>query len=274
MSKNERQRLPDYERPPVIEVVCSVQFDPIPGLHAPAIGLFWQQIREEYSRVEIKPPLAAVRETYPARLEAASVEMSVLPPLPRTFFIDATDNWLVQIQQDRFVHNWRKVREEDVYPHFPEVYRRFANVWHVFGAFCEMEGMGPPVVNQLELTYINHIPAGTCWHSLADMGMVFRDLPWSHDEPRFLPEPESMAWKAAFLLPSRQGRLHVSVRHAVRNDDSRHVILCELTARGMPAQTNEAGLTDWFSLGREWIVQGFADLTCERIQQEVWGRKS
>ena len=29
---------------------------------------------------------------------------------------------------------------------------------------------------------------------------------------------------------------------------------------------------NWFDLAHEWIVRGFADLTTEKIQQNIWRR--
>jgi len=192
---------------------------------------------------------------------------------PRTFFIDATGNWLVQLQQDRCLHNWRKVQDSDEYPRFPEVSKRFFITWAEFQSFCREEKLGNPVPDQLELTYINHIPAGDGWDSLEQISKVFPDLCWRR-ERAFLPEsPESLSWKLAFPLPNEQGRLHVSVRHAVRLTDERQVLLCDMTARGMPTADDEQAITNWFLMAREWIVRGFADLTSKEVQSEIWGRK-
>ena len=35
--------LPDFEAPPLIEVAISVQFEPIPDLQTPQIGLLWSR---------------------------------------------------------------------------------------------------------------------------------------------------------------------------------------------------------------------------------------
>jgi uncharacterized protein (TIGR04255 family) len=49
--------LPSFGKPPVIEVVCGVQFEPVEGLLAPHLGSFWDQIRSEFPRCREVPPL-------------------------------------------------------------------------------------------------------------------------------------------------------------------------------------------------------------------------
>ena len=265
--------LPDYDLPPVIEVVCGLQFEALKGFDATTFGLLWQRFRSEYPTREQQPPLAPVIE----RLgEAASreprVEFSDVPPLPRMFFVHDRPCWLVQVQPDRFLHNWRKQQETDVYPHFPEVYKRFWSAWERFLEFCQEEKMGTPQVNQVEVRYINHIVQGEGWEGLGTIGCVFPDIVW-RAQRSFLPPPESLAWKAHFTMPEGAGRLHASVRHALRRRDMQPVLLCELTARGLPSRLDDDAIRDWFHLGREWIVRGFADLTDECVQGDIWKRK-
>jgi uncharacterized protein (TIGR04255 family) len=188
------------------------------------------------------------------------------------FFIHKTPCWLVQVQNDRFLHNWRKVEDTDTYPHFPEVQKRFWSAWERFLEFCRDEKIRPPQVNQLEVTYINHIVQGESWDGLGSTGRIFPDIGW-RTQRSFLPSPESVAWKTSFLLPNQFGRLHVSVRSAIRRSDMRPVLLCELTARGIPNAVDESALREWFQLGREWIVRGFSDLTDEKVQTDIWKRK-
>jgi uncharacterized protein (TIGR04255 family) len=267
--------LPDYERPPVIEVVCGVQFEPIAKFQATVFGLYWQTIRDEYIKTQEMPPLAQVIEQIPLTTKAKEpgVEFLNTPPLPRMFFVHKVPTWLIQVQRDKFLHNWRKENDEDVYPRFPVVFETFWKAWEHFVQFCTKENLGEPSVNQLEITYINHIPSGQAWTTLCDLGMVFPDVAWRCKD-RFLPSPESMGVRTSFILPESQGRLHVSLKHAIRVADSKPVLLCDLTARGMPAGKDSSAIKTWFGLGREWIVRGFADLTDEKTQAEQWGRRA
>lgn len=273
MSNLPQSSLPDYEFPPVIEVVCGLQFAPLEGFQATAFGLLWERFRDDYPTYEQQSPLAQVIE----RLGEPIVEephfgVSNVLPLPRMFFIHQSPCWLLQVQSDRFLHNWRKQPETDVYPHFPEVFKRFWAAWGRFLEFCREENVGTPRINQLEVTYINHILQGEGWDGMGTVGQVFPDIAW-REERSFLPSPESVAWKTSFSLPDTLGRLHISVRHALRRHDMKPVLLAELTARGVPSSFDENSIRDWFHLGREWIVRGFADLTGEKVQKELWKRK-
>ena len=268
---------PDYTRPPVIEVVYGIQFDHLEKLQAPLTGVFWQKIRKEYPEIEEMPPLAPVVEQYKEKLGLGQLRVQMQlresPPLPRIFFIHKTGNWVMQLQNNKFLYNWRKVKEDDIYPRFPIVSAKFFEAWESFREFCKEEELSEPKINQLELTYINHIPFGDKWNELAEIGKIFPDLGW-RDSHKFLPSPESINWTVTFLLPDNQGRLRVSLRHGVRDVDNREVLLCELTVRGSPPQVESANIRSWFALGREWIVRGFTDLTSDQAQTKVWGRKA
>jgi hypothetical protein len=56
--------LPDYEKPPVIEVVCGILFEPIKGLTAPYIGVLWEKFKSEYPRCKEVAPLVPVIERF------------------------------------------------------------------------------------------------------------------------------------------------------------------------------------------------------------------
>jgi len=265
--------LPDYNSPPVIEVVYGVQFDPL-GLQCPTVGLFWQTIRQEYPSFVENPPLTSLIEKFDSdRRTEAQFELMAKPPLPRLWFLDRTKNWLIQVQDDRFLYNWKRVEDQDPYPRFDVVSTKFFSAWDQFQGFCKSEGLPLPAVNQLELTYINHINVTDVAAYVKEASKIFPDMRW-HEPHRFLPSPETLAWKTSFLFPDRQGRLHVSMRHAIRRKDQKPTLLLELTARGMPASKERDGVLGWFAMAREWIVRGFADLTDEHVQKEMWGRKT
>lgn len=267
--------LPDYERPPVIEVVCGIQFKPLANFQATAFGLFWQTIRDEYIQAQDMPPLPQIIEQFGPVIKAGQPQVEILdaPLLPRMFFLHKTPSWLIQLQSDRFLHNWRKEKDDDVYPRYPVVFDKFWKAWERFIKFCIDENLQEPSVNQLEITYINHIPVDQGWKTLADLGKVFPDVGWRCGD-RFLPPPEAINLRLFFTLPESQGRLHVSLKHAVRVADNQHVLLCELTVRGMPNSNDTPAIKAWFDLGREWIVRGFADLVDEKTQKEQWGRRA
>jgi len=267
--------LPDYERPPVIEVVYGIQFSPLPELRTPLIGLFWQSIKADYPKFKEMPPLAPLIERFDQETptEQPMLEFLQEAPLPRMFFLDNHENWVMQVQNDRFLHNWKRVSDEDVYPRFDVVSDRFFQAWGKFCDFCRSESISNPKLNQLELTYINHIPVRESRPIGEEVTAIFPDIVWRKDH-EFLPVPETLSWKTSFLLPKKQGRLHVSLRHARRIKDNTTTLLLELTARGIPEVSEQPQVKEWFALSREWIVRGFSDLTNSDVQKKSWIRKS
>ena len=93
--------LPEYDNPPLIEVVFGVQFKELTELKSPHIGVFWEKIgRAEYPGFEEKVPLGHIVETYEqaqAKSAQPRVEMLKDPPLPRFFFISKDQKHLVQL---------------------------------------------------------------------------------------------------------------------------------------------------------------------------------
>ena len=66
----------------------------------------------------------------------------------------------MQIQRDRFIRNWRRVRPDDRYPRYETLKPLFSEDWGQFVDFLGQEGLGVPEINQCEVTSINHIEVG------------------------------------------------------------------------------------------------------------------
>jgi uncharacterized protein (TIGR04255 family) len=265
-------RLPDYDNPPVNEVVFGVQFSTLSNLKAPHTGILWEKLgRKEYPECKEMPPLAHTIESFgevAPQSPPLTIERFSHPPLPRLFFINAIQNHLIQVQQDRLHQNWRKLKSEDEYPRYIELYPKFTKSWQLFNSFVNELNLGSVQPDQYELTYVNHIPRGKGWVDLSDIENVFRDF---HLEPngRFLPEPENMSWRRVYRLPNDTGRLHVSLRLAVSRESKDRIMILDFTARGFTTKKMDT----WFDMAHEWIVRGFSDLTSESIQDSVWKRK-
>lgn len=260
----------DYEKPPVVEVVCGITFKPLEELLAPQFGLFWQQLREEYPQCREVSPLVHIVETYDAERVDAQVELRNVPPLPRIWFVSKEEHFILQLQRDRFLHNWRKLTPDDDYPRYGKVIARFCDMLDQFRAFLAEEGIPKYDPVQYEMTYINHMPLGDGWASFGEVGRVFPDFAWRHGEERFLPAPEAMNWQTRFRLPDRQGRLYASIKRGARGHDGHEILILEMTVRGFPGSGDSESMKQWFGLAREWIVRGFADITGEGMQDTVW----
>lgn len=267
--------MPSYKKPPIIEAVWSVQFAELTWLLAPHTGLFWDLVRDRFPACEEQPPIPHVLESESIFSPPAGYSKVLpAPPLNRHWFVSSSENELIQLQRDRFCCNWRKVNPTDTYPRYQRMRELFESNWRVFCRFVADLGHPDLSIDQCEMTYINHIDQGHGWNSIEQAGQVFRPVRWAH-RMEFLPAPKTIGVKLVFDIPNLGGRLHVSLRHGVKTDESsenNQLLVLELTARGLPARTDLQGVLDWYALARESIVRGFADLTSPEMHT-VWERE-
>jgi uncharacterized protein (TIGR04255 family) len=263
--------LPSYGNPPVVETILGVQFSPIEKWGIPHFGLFWQTIVKNYPSFQGQMPILAPIEqpTIFAPSPEAQVEV-VLDPPARCQFVSENLSDLVQVQRDCFYYNWRKI-PGGVYPRYAQFVRPgFERNWAKFCDFLAAKNLGKPTVIQCEVSYVNHIPRGVGWETVSEWHNVLKSLSPS-DHQTLLRNPESIKLDATYsLAPS--GRLRVTSQHAVRQIDSKEIIALTLTARGKPASSDVQDITAWFDVGHHWVVQGFTDLTTERMH-ELWERQ-
>jgi len=264
--------LPDYDNPPVTEVVFGIQFNKIENLKAPHTGILWEKLgRKRYPECKEMPLIAHIIESFdrvPPQSPPITIEEFRHPPLPRLFFINAIKNHLIQVQQDRLHQNWRRLKSDDEYPRYVKLYPKFIKSWELFNSFVSELNIGAIEPNQYELTYVNHIHRGEGWVNLSDVENVFPEFQCKISD-RFLPEPENVSWRKIYRLPNDSGRLHVSLRLAVSRESMDQMMILDLTARGFTPNKMDA----WFDMAHEWIVKGFSDLTGQSIQDSVWKRK-
>ncbi len=265
--------LPDYEHPPVVETYLGVQFAPLAQFSIPHFGLYWAKIREEYPEVQVQPPLGPVIEQFGTGLfvqPKLGVELVSVPEV-RCWFIEKSGAMLTQVQKDRFIHNGRKLKPEDVYVHYDNIKPRFTEEWKRFCEFLDEAGIGKPEVNQCEMTYVNHIELGAGWKSFGELNKVIAT--WSGTySGNFLPGAESVNIGARYLLPDQKGRLYIEMQPAIRQQDAKEILQLNMTARGKPESSNLQHILEWLDLGHEWIVRGFTDFTAKEMH-DFWRRK-
>jgi len=266
--------LPDFAQPPVDEVALSIQFAPIPGLNMGHFGLFWERLRAEYPRFEAHPPITNVTEQFgPANGIAPQLGVSfVQVPEVRCWYLDQSGNYLIQIQHDRFVHNWRKVKGTESYPRYPSLRDELGKEWDRFRDFLNSEGLDSPKVNQCEVLYVNNVEYGKGWSGYGELDKVIASLALPKAKNRFLPSPERMSMQVVYRLEDDAGRLYVSLGPVIRGRDAAEVLQLTLTARGAPRSSSTEDVFAWLDLGRKWVVRGFEDFTTPEMHN-VWGRK-
>ena len=268
--------LPDFKKPPVTEVVLGVQFKTDKPLRSPHLGLYWQTIYEAFPDFSEQPPLSQQIEELDPSVSVVSPEVGiqigmVRVPSLRCWFVDPSGNKLIQLQSDRFLHNWRKVIDEEPYPRYEAIWDEFIGRWRGFVSFLNDVGLGAPTVTQAEVTYVNHIPKDSCWSVADDMPKVFSCI--KHiDEANLFGPMETMEFTIRRRLPDNRGRLYITAAPAFNTKDTSVMIRMALTARGpVGDRSDEAAIMNWMELGRATIVNSFAALTAPEAHK-YWGR--
>jgi uncharacterized protein (TIGR04255 family) len=262
---------PKYDRPPVVEVACGVLFNTPSPLRSAHIGLYWKTVRGDFPRIEEAPPLDPVIETQGV-MGVMQFGFGPLPPLRRTWLVSSDGRSLIQVQEDRFLFNWKKAEGADKYPSYQQVIARFDKHLSGFVGFLHEAGVGSPIYRQFELTYFNHIGLEKTGSGIdVSENTVLVDHVRDSVRDRFLPEPELVNWVTVYPLPNQEGRLYATAQSA-RSPDGARIMRLEMTARGIPNELSEVGRRNWFDQAHTWITKGFADLTDAEVQARVWER--
>jgi uncharacterized protein (TIGR04255 family) len=272
MSSKKNKTLPEYDNPPLTEVVCGVTFKSLDNFIATHLGILWSLYQPDFPGVEEVAPLASPIEIIDGQQLETQMEFTDIPPLPRQMFISQDGGSIIQVQRDRFIFNWRKLDLADDYPRYENVFGAFENKLAKFEEFIKNIGMEVLPI-QYELSYVNQIAEGALWKNIGDLSRIFPHLQSKIENGLILSEPETINSRISFLLPNKMGRLHITIRTGARRKfDSKKLVIFELTARGFNHKSMSE-IRKWFDIAREWIVQGFTDLTAEKIQQEKWKRR-
>lgn len=281
---NQVHRLPSYENPPVIEVVASVQFDPLPSLGVVHLGLLWQRFREAFPKVEQKPPIASVVERLGVRTPLNQIQFQVSDEVgvPRLWFVNEAGDELIQVQPDRFIRNWRAVPKiGGPYPRYEKYIRpRFVDDYHAFQQFLRDELKGEIEPNQCELTYINHIRPNAYWSSHKDIASVFRG--WSSAYSGLIENPiEAVSLRVVHVLNDDAGefvgRLHVTLQSAFKtplqpSESDEPIFVLTITARGRPIPKGKEGVLGFLDAGHRAIVTSFDSMTTSEMHR-AWGKR-
>jgi uncharacterized protein (TIGR04255 family) len=194
--------------------------------------------------------------------------------MPRVFFVRSDRTQLLQLQRDRFLHNWRKVGDDDQYPRFEKMLTTFEGSFSAFRDFVTTRGLGEVRPNQCEITYINQVVlrAGESFYS--GLQRIF-DTVVKSPQTTILGVPDDARLLLRYVLVNEDdapiGRLIVAAEPAKRLDGA-NIIQLVLTARGSPTTPELEAVSQFFQFGRRCIVTTFAEITAPAMHRE-WGRR-
>lgn len=204
LEKVEPYSVADENNPkvPINEVVFGTRFD-APELSVVHFGQFYDRIKDKYPEHSMQQGIAR-----PAGTDGVNVIVEV-PQAPRMWFSSPAGNLLVQLQIDRFIFNWRRRTDADVYPGFDPLFAEFQRLWALFHNFLTEAIEGEPHLDELALTYIDQIA------DLDTIGtpiFIFREKAWRED----FPEPELWATQFRFAFTDENLKLAVNARPSIR----------------------------------------------------------
>jgi uncharacterized protein (TIGR04255 family) len=262
--------LPEFEAPPINELVMGVQFNPVRGYSLIRAGEVWDLFKSEYPVVQEQGELPPRFETYGGGVEPFAVGFNILnsPPHPRFWFLAPGGDQLLQFQTDRFLHNWRQIDGlGGEYPRFENLFDRFRSETQRLAQYMEALEADTFTVNQVEISYVNRIYAGDR-RTLPNAGDYFRFINFGQVDT------ESFGGNFRRVAVSADGkpkaRFYCDVASA-QDANGAAMIVLTLTYRGAPTATSPSGALELIEDGRNFIVQTFADITTEAAHNK-WRR--
>ena len=257
---------PAFEKPPVIETALGIQFKDLPKFDVIHFGLFYETVRDRFPTFQYESRLGKMVETFPRKPLRNLVGIRKGARAERVMYIDENQESLLQIQQDRFGFNWRKIGEHSPYPRYQQCSQQCLEEFENFRDFCDRNNLGIVQVDLCEVVYVNHIYPDKEEDLIDLFEAVFSGLQWSHSTD-FLPRPEVAAMHRAYVIGHNQGRLTVEVSLAA-DEAGRELI--ELKMIGRVLQKPQKAVSETLQLAHDWVVKGFESITDETIRKDRW----
>lgn len=262
------ESLPDFRNPPLSEVVIGVQFNRIPGYQHIYAAEIWDLFRDEYPEVVEQPPIQPQFETFGLPYQATQPPfMFMSGPIRNRYWFKRTDDTeLIQFQEDRLLHNWKKVPAvANEYPRYETMVSRFSDDFEKVHRYFQGLWKQGLQINQCEISYINHITVES------------GEYPRASDWLRFVlfsRDPEDFFLGYREIIQDDNGapraRLLCEAGAALQNN-ARKMLHYTLTVRGAPTSPSIESALEFMSMGRDIIVTRFAETTTDAAHK-VWER--
>jgi uncharacterized protein (TIGR04255 family) len=262
-----------FGRPPVNEVYLAVQFGGEVSDEVFALGDFWPRIREEFPHFERQPALPRVEEKFEVPPVSSGTvfpfQFGTGAPPQRYWFVSADSTRLIQVQPDRFLFNWRRVRPDDAYPRFRTLLPEFERLFNTLRESLPEDRRAAATADWCEVGYINHVEAPADHDARAHLPLsgILRFV--LEPETEALRPIEDMQLQVRSLIGGEDnaplGRIYLSAVPAYRTTDQMPIYVIEMTVRARPAGPAVADLLEFFRRGREMVVTTFRDVTTDEM---------
>lgn len=261
----------NYNSPPVVEVVLGVQFAPLPSLKSAHIGWYWRQyLAKDWPKVEEASRLEDQFEEFGDKKFRPSngIVVRTNATLNRMQFLRADAERMIQIQDTRFIYNWKK--GNGPYPSYDTLLPEYLERLDAFRQFIQDAQLGPLILKQWELVYVNTIAKGELWTSPSDWDQIFPGL-WNPDAKSDKQRFETLSGEWHFVLGKDRGRLRATIRHGMNQETHSELLSFQLIARGRVSDDTAEGMKADFDFGHSAIKRTFDAMTSDKAHAK-WGR--
>ncbi len=262
--------LPEYENPPINEVVLGVQFAPPHGYQQIYVGEVWKLYKDKFPTVEERDALPPTLESFGAP-QIGHIKFGLMsgPSHDRFWFLSKNKSELIQFQNDRFLHNWRKIGDgSNDYVRFDSMIKEYESELKSLQKYLAGFGVESLNINQCELTYISHIPL----EEGGKQGSKFDDWLNIINLSTFASDDSSLALRK--VIRNQDGHpfaaLSCEAVTALGKKDKRMIAL-NITFRGLPANPSIDGALSFLKNGRIEIVNCF-DQISTGFAHKIWKR--
>ena len=251
---------PTFAKPPVVEFSLGAQFDVLSKLSTGHFGQLWNEFGAEWTTPGDAPAIQDQFETFGQSATGVPPQLQFrfgpAPSVGRFTLSNDSQDRLLQIQPTRFLLNWK--RTESVKPSYKNLINQFTGLFELLQQFIEREELGPLVVNQWEVTYVDSFAKGEYWETAKDWSNIlpglFGEL-FDSDDLELNLERRSAQW--SFEIRPQRGRLHIVGQPGRWRGDNRECLLLTTTARGPVGKEGTATLREGLDLGHDKAVAAF-----------------
>ena len=261
--------LPDYETPPLSEVVLGVQFEHPRGYQQIYAKDVWELFINDFPGVKEVDALPPSFETFglpSAKIQ--KIELLAGATHDRFWFLSKDETELLQFQQDRLLHNWRKAQDgSNPYPRFENILPKFESELLKLKEYYSTKFSAKELeINQCELTYVNLITLPEPNQLLDKWIRIVNSTALKFDNISITTQKKLMRNDG-----EPYGRLICSCNNGF-DQNMNSVIDLRLTVRGAPAKANIEEALRFLKDGRNAIVRCFDEITTDYAHSQ-WGKK-
>jgi uncharacterized protein (TIGR04255 family) len=252
VSEHETPAKVSYGSPPVTETSLGIQFSPLLGWDVNLFGLLHERIRKAYPKFESAAPVLLAPQPMVFLLNVPKI---------RGIYSSASMTDVVQLQDDFFFVNWRKMPSSAVYPRYAAVRARFVEQWAAFLGFLNENALATPLIHRYQVTYVNHTEEGAIRPG---------DL-LSNWVPPGGADPFGLALSATYRLGEKNADVTIVMQPAVRSADGVRVTQTTITtARSVSTPTVDLDPVRQVDDMHDALIETFQAITTDGAKAH-WG---